>query len=79
MKEPRWRGGRGEDPMSETEYLINEGQMLLLAMKAETEPAKAARAEMIEIVKAWRRGRLLPGTEAPTLQKLYGTLSSMTL
>lgn len=46
--------------------------MLLLVMNADTKPAQAARAEMIEIVKAWRRGRLLPKHQASTLQTLYG-------
>jgi len=58
--------------MSETEYLICEAQMLLLAMKTETKPARAARDEMIEIVKAWKRGRLLPKSQTPMLQRLYG-------
>jgi hypothetical protein len=55
-----------------TEYLINEAQMLLLAMKADTEKAKQARSEIIEVVKAWHRGRLLPRSETPVLAQLYG-------
>jgi len=58
--------------MSETEYLINEAQMLLLTMKADTEAGQRARAEIIAVVKAWKRGRLLPKAEAPMLQTLYG-------
>jgi hypothetical protein len=58
--------------MSEREYLINEAQMLLLAMKAETNAGERVRAEMIAIIKAWKRGRLLPATEAPMLEILYG-------
>ena len=46
--------------------------MLRQTMKADTKPAKAAHDEMIEIVKAWKRGRLLPQTETPTLQRMYG-------
>lgn len=58
--------------MSETGYLINEAQMLLLAMRADTDAAQRTRAEIIDIVKAWKRGRLLPKAEAPMLQRLYG-------
>lgn len=58
--------------MSEPEYLINEDNLLLLAMQADTAPAACARAEMIAIVKAWKRGRLLSQAETPTLRKLYG-------
>ena len=60
--------------MSETEYFINEAQMLLLTMKADTKPAEDARGKMIEIVKAWRCGRLLPRAEAPMLQRLYSAV-----
>jgi len=52
---------------------ITEARMLLLTMKAETKPAAAARDEMVKIVEAWKRGRLLPKSEAPMLHKLYGT------
>ena len=46
--------------MSETVEIVSESGMLKIAMMAETEPGKRARAEIIEIVKAWKRGRLLP-------------------
>jgi hypothetical protein len=60
-----------------TEYSLNEAQMLCLTMLApeqEAENAAAARSEMIEIIKAWRRGRLLPGSETPILNGLYAEL-----
>lgn len=58
--------------MSETEVIVSEAGMLKLVMMADSEPGKRARAEIIAIVKAWKRGRLLPKAEAPTLQTLYG-------
>ena len=57
--------------MSKTVEIISEAGMLILAMTTETEPGKQMRAEIVEIIKAWKRGRLLPTTEAPMLQKLY--------
>jgi hypothetical protein len=57
--------------MSETEYHLNEEQMLLLTMMADTEPAADARDEIVDIVQAWKRGYLLPKAQAPTLQSLY--------
>ena len=56
--------------MSETVEIVSETGMLKLAMMADTEPGKLVRAEIAAIVKAWQRGRLLPKTEAPTLQRL---------
>jgi hypothetical protein len=58
--------------MSETEVIVSEAGMLKLAMTADTEPGKRVRAEIIAIVMAWKRGRLLPRAEAPMLQTLYG-------
>jgi hypothetical protein len=58
--------------MSGVAYLINEEQVLLLAMKADTDAAQRARDEMIAIIKAWKRGRLLPQAETPKLCELYG-------
>jgi hypothetical protein len=52
--------------------IINEVQMLLLAMKTDTGPAQQIRNEIVEIVSAWHRGELLPKSEAPILAKLYG-------
>ena len=65
--------------MSETEYLISEAGVLIdeagmlrQMMKADTKLSKAAQDEMIEIVKAWKRGRLLPKSETPMVQWMYG-------
>jgi hypothetical protein len=58
----------------EGEYLINEAGMLLLAMKADTAPGKRIRGEIIEIVKAWQRGQMLPRVQTPMLRKIYGDL-----
>jgi hypothetical protein len=59
--------------MTDNPPLIHEAQMLLLAMKADTDAAKCVRSEIIEIVRAWHRGQLLPKAETPMLCKLYGT------
>ena len=68
---PNRHAGRDET-MNETGFLINEAQMLLLVMLSENGNSDDARAEIIEIIKAWKRGRLLPKADAPTLQHLYG-------
>jgi hypothetical protein len=55
-------------------YLLNESQMLLLCMKADAKEAARAddfRAEIIEVVRAWARGSLLPEHKAPLLSALY--------
>jgi len=44
---------------------------LKLAMTADSEAGKHVRAGMIAIIKAWKRGRLLPKEQAPMLQTLY--------
>jgi hypothetical protein len=59
--------------MSEPIHLLNEAQTLLLCMRADTAKAEKARAEIIEIIKAWRRGELLPEHEAPLLMRIYGS------
>jgi hypothetical protein len=58
---------------TETEDMLKEAQMLLLCMRANAKDkqAEAARAEIINIVKAWRRGQLLSKSEAPILMGLY--------
>jgi hypothetical protein len=64
-------------PFPEKEYLLNEAQMLLVTMLAPTEDApKAAdaRAEMIAIIKAWRRGNLLSPIQTPVLNGLYAEI-----
>ena len=58
--------------MAEVEYLINEAQALLLAMKTDTDAAQRVRGEIIEIVRAWHREQLLPKAETPMLRQLYG-------
>jgi hypothetical protein len=66
---------KGKDGMTDNvEYLLNERQALLLAMRADVKEAQRAadiRAEMIEIIKAWHRGNLLPKHKAPLLNALY--------
>jgi len=55
-----------------SEVVVNEDSMLKLAMTADSEAGKYVRAGMIAIIKAWKRGRLLPKEQAPMLQTLYG-------
>jgi hypothetical protein len=57
--------------MSEVTYLLNEAQALLVTMHDDSETAKRVRGEMIAIIKAWHRGRLLPRAQTPMLNKLY--------
>lgn len=54
-----------------TEYRLNEAQAILLGMLADTSKAKEMRSEIIEIVKAWRRGRLLSPSNVPVLMSIY--------
>jgi hypothetical protein len=61
-------------PFPEKEYCLNERQALLVVMladEAEAEKAAAMRAEMINILVAWRRGKLAPRSEAPELIALF--------
>jgi hypothetical protein len=54
--------------------LISEREMLLLAMRTETtddNKIEAVQNEIIEIVRAWNRGELLPRADAPRLSKIY--------
>jgi hypothetical protein len=56
------------------EYLLNERQMLLLCMRGDAKEAARAddtRAEMVEVIRAWRRGELLPKHKTPLLNALY--------
>jgi len=55
-----------------SEVVVNEDSMLKLAMTADSEAGKHVRAGMIAIIKAWKRGRLLPKEQAPMPQTLYG-------
>jgi hypothetical protein len=57
----------------EVEYLLTEQQALYLVMLARleketaSEGVKAIFADMVKVVYAWRRGKLLPRWEAPKL------------
>jgi hypothetical protein len=57
----------------EYEYLLTEKQTLFLVMLARlekeqaTEEVKDIFADMVKVVYAWRRGKLLPRWEAPKL------------
>ena len=54
------------------EYFLNDAQMLLLCMRADPDGrAEDVRAEMIEVIKAWWRGRLLSKHKTPILCELY--------
>src|SRR5262249_5463999 len=78
LQERRRQGGgcdqcRTERMTMTTEYVLNEAQCLVLCMLAdgkETENAKAIRADMVKVLMAWRRGKLLPKWEAPELTKV---------
>jgi hypothetical protein len=81
----RWGG----DPMPAAELLphvsvttadgdesrmIDEREMLLLAMRTEpTDGNKiaAVQNEIVETVRAWHRGELLPRSDAPLLSQIY--------
>jgi hypothetical protein len=70
---PNVSGAMSEND-GEQEYLLNEGQALFLAMcSCGDEKAKGARDichDMVKIVMAWRRGKLLPRWETPHLNAL---------
>jgi hypothetical protein len=55
----------------EMEYRLNEAQAILLGMRADTAKAQEMRSEIIEIVKAWHRGELLPASAAPVVMQIY--------
>jgi hypothetical protein len=60
-------------PFPEIEYYLTEGQALLIVMLADGADAKNAapmRAEMVNILMAWRRGKLAPRSAAPELTAL---------
>jgi hypothetical protein len=63
----------GGEVMITPESLISEAQMLRLCMRTDPKEGKqvdAVQREIIEIVKAWHRGKLLPKWEVPKLQEL---------
>jgi hypothetical protein len=56
-----------------SEYLLTEAQCLLICMFAdgnEAKNAEAMRKDMVKVLMAWRRGKLLPRWEVPTLAGL---------
>jgi hypothetical protein len=58
----------------EESRLINERDMLLLAMRTEAtddNKIEAVQNEIIAIVSAWNRGELLPRSDAPLLSQIY--------
>jgi hypothetical protein len=60
--------------MTEEEYLPTEGQALFLTMLAcsdkEAMNANDICHDMVKVIMAWRRGKLLPRWEVPELAKL---------
>jgi hypothetical protein len=58
----------------QVEYLLTEGQGLYLCMLAagEKEAKNAGNIchDMVKVIMAWRRGKLLPRWEVPELAKL---------
>jgi hypothetical protein len=58
----------------EVEYLLTEGQSLFLTMPAcgdqEASKAKDICTDMVKVIMAWRRGKLLPRWAVPKLQEL---------
>jgi hypothetical protein len=51
--------------------LLNERQVLVLCMKTDTKEAAQIRREMVEILMAWRRGKLAPHSAAPIMTKMF--------
>jgi hypothetical protein len=58
------------------EYLLNEGQALFLTIMAAGDPEHDARHakdichDMVKVIMAWRRGKLLPKSEVFALTAL---------
>jgi hypothetical protein len=55
-------------------HLIDERELLLLAMRTKAtddNKIEAVQNEIVEIVRAWHRGQLVPRSEAPLLSKIY--------
>jgi hypothetical protein len=58
-------------PFLRSETIISEHEILWLAMRWEGNKANMTKSEMIAIVTAWYRGKLLPRSETPILSKIY--------
>jgi hypothetical protein len=71
---PNQSGVTMSENEDEREYLLNEGQTLFLTMCAcgdeKATGAKDICHDMVKIVMAWRRGKLLPRWETPHLNAL---------
>lgn len=70
-------GPRGGRPG--TAYYLNEEQALLVCLLSRTEKAKQARAEVIRVFTAWRRGELtiaLQPATTPSFTTVLNPLSS---
>lgn len=56
-----------------TEYWLNESQAILICMKSKAPKAEDARAEIIDVFKAWRHGKLAPTSSGVTIEAI-GTM-----
>jgi hypothetical protein len=69
-------GGGMTENEDEIEYLLTEGQSLFLTICAcgdkefTNETVKDICHDMVKVIMAWRRGKLLPKWEVPELAKL---------
>jgi len=73
---PNESGATASENEGEVEYLLNEGQVLYLTICAcgdkemTSETVKDICHDIVKVVMAWRRGKLLPKWEVPKLQEL---------
>jgi hypothetical protein len=71
---PKQSGATASENEGEYEYLLTEGQTLFLTMCAcgdeEAKGAKDICYDMVKVIMAWRRGKLLPKWEVPHLAAL---------
>ena len=64
--------------MAEPEYWLNEKQVIMLTMLApgdEAARANEARHEIVQIIHAWRRGKVLPRSSTPVLNEILQDFS----